>query len=842
MKNKIFDKTLYFEGIRQNRIIGIITTIIFAVFTALIPIGDFVSSFYHKSRAEEMPFVLACYILFATIYVVAPMMTLHIFGFLNKRNTSDFYHAIPQSRKCIYLSFSASVVTWILFQILVVIGLAGVFYSISPTYNLQYETLLPTIFFFVSSALLVVSVFLISSSLTGRRMSNFTVALIILFAPTCLYHAFFTAIGSRLDSLLVLGEFGNFFGAKMNLPANFLTVIYGLSEYGICDVELMIACAYTFMLAIIYGAVGLFFFTRRKSETAGKAAPSQRWQNVFRIIFGFICSLIPIEIIYFAVYRNRYDVSDNIGIFYLIAVMYVFVGIGYFLYEIITTKGVRSLKKTFTGLLILLALNLTMIFGMIIATEYLLAFKPTAEQIDSVSIISVDDYYYGEDSLYYSSGELKGYFAEQESKVKITDHGVKILVANALSHSIEEFDEYNYVVGDDEDKTKCIVKINSGLRSEYRVLYLSTKPLNDYLKTNEEYCKIYTELPEYNKNHIKLEFQGEDSGNGSLSEESLVTIYDAYRNYLKEAGLEKARDLLTNSGYSSQASVFVTFDKGRSLEINLKSVDYYVEDEEHYNTKFPLYPLYAELYNKDNPMATKKVIDQAVKNEYFDPQIEVYLNGKMETLYVDNLDKTKFKDALLDIEEQKNTDYSNFIRIEVYDYYNEWNTFACYLPIDFKNMPDDFKDIFERSISYALETEENMFADGDVYSSPSYIPREVVKYSLKCIACGLDSFAEEYLREDFDYYNLVLSSEHTYEALDVPESLAQENGYYGLNYLEGAENKIVEVKRRKDSYYDYSSNYEYTYDEIYYFLVTREGEFGTWQPWRITDYVYYNQV
>lgn len=214
MKNKIFDRTLYFEGIRQNRIIGIITTIIFAVLTSLNPIGDFVSSFYSKGNIETWSFVAACYILFATIYLVAPMMTLHVFGFLNKRNTSDFYHAIPQSRKCIYLSFSASVVTWIVFQILVIVGLAGIFYSIAPTYKLDYATLLPTIFFFLSSALLVVSVFLISVSVTGRRMSNFAVAIIILFMPTCLYHAFFTAIGGRLESILVLGEFGNFFGAN----------------------------------------------------------------------------------------------------------------------------------------------------------------------------------------------------------------------------------------------------------------------------------------------------------------------------------------------------------------------------------------------------------------------------------------------------------------------------------------------------------------------------------------------------------------------------------------------------------------------------------------------------
>lgn len=130
-----------------------------------------------------------------------------------------------------------------------------------------------------------------------------------------------------------------------------------------------------------------------------------------------------------------------------------------------------------------------------------------------------------------------------------------------------------------------------------------------------------------------------------------------------------------------------------------------------------------------------------------------------------------------------------------------------------------------------------MFTDGDIYLEPSNIPREIVKYSLKCTALGFNDYAKEYFAEGFDYSNLAFSADKTYEAGVVLDSVAEQNGYYGLNYADYEQAKIVEVKRRKNSY---DENYTYEYDEIYYFLLTAEGDISIWNPWLITDYVYYS--
>lgn len=123
-KKKLFDLKLYQEGLRQLKTAGIISLIISLLCTVILPTGEYLSSkaSYNEHLKNHLigqytKYTLSvsdAHIYYALFFLVlTPLMIFLLFRFLLKRDHSDFYHALPHSRKCIYFSFSAAAFTWI---------------------------------------------------------------------------------------------------------------------------------------------------------------------------------------------------------------------------------------------------------------------------------------------------------------------------------------------------------------------------------------------------------------------------------------------------------------------------------------------------------------------------------------------------------------------------------------------------------------------------------------------------------------------------------------------------------------------------------------------------------
>ena len=116
---------LYRESLRQTRVIGIIFTGILTVSSLLLLIHGYINSI---SFIEHMKFETPNYVhspeiisftefnpLYITLpFVMAPLLALTAFSFLNKRNSSDFYHAITQKRSTLFLSCASASFTWLI--------------------------------------------------------------------------------------------------------------------------------------------------------------------------------------------------------------------------------------------------------------------------------------------------------------------------------------------------------------------------------------------------------------------------------------------------------------------------------------------------------------------------------------------------------------------------------------------------------------------------------------------------------------------------------------------------------------------------------------------------------
>lgn len=100
MRRKIFSVRLFWDSFKQLRIIGVMSTVILAAFAAIIPVGQYLGDykrvitedgvekvFYSTSIVTAMDIQP---LLVLTFIIIAPLLVLYIFHFLNKRSACDF--------------------------------------------------------------------------------------------------------------------------------------------------------------------------------------------------------------------------------------------------------------------------------------------------------------------------------------------------------------------------------------------------------------------------------------------------------------------------------------------------------------------------------------------------------------------------------------------------------------------------------------------------------------------------------------------------------------------------------------------------------------------------------
>ena len=108
MKN-IFSPKLYLQGLRKVRTLGIAMAIVMIALNAWIPLThlnehrtanplDGAINVQSVEAGQFAPFGLL-------FLIFVPLLVYNMFSYLNERKSSDFFHALPQKRSCIYISF-----------------------------------------------------------------------------------------------------------------------------------------------------------------------------------------------------------------------------------------------------------------------------------------------------------------------------------------------------------------------------------------------------------------------------------------------------------------------------------------------------------------------------------------------------------------------------------------------------------------------------------------------------------------------------------------------------------------------------------------------------------------
>lgn len=399
--------------------------IVFGIFVALLAIlGPIMSLFfnfsYYTLSSENL---IKRYVEAGDLIGLMPklcmlgafIMTLLAFNYLNHRGSSDFFHAIAEKRTTTFLSNIAAVII----TICIIAAAGGVLCCImglilSFALNLNYFSVFMVVMNSIAGALLVSAATSLSMSITGTLFSNIVLSAIVLFMPNTLIRMFNSAVIFSLPSANISA------GNAMHEVLGGLNIVSSGSQ----TLHDGWALLYTAVLAAVYIAIGAALYNRRRSEIAGRSAPSRRLQLIYRILVGFaafsVVTAIAFVIIYGIVLKD--NSADYTFLYVIIFVGYIVAAIVYFLYELISTKKWKNVASAIPGLGIVILLSIAMFAAMSASYGNEAYFAPKADEIEYVCFSKDEG----------GIGSIEDYYMANIDEYKIEDEQVKQIVSDSL--------------------------------------------------------------------------------------------------------------------------------------------------------------------------------------------------------------------------------------------------------------------------------------------------------------------------------------------------------------------------------------------------------------------------
>ena len=432
MNKSLFSVPLFLEGMRKNKTIGMVLTFIGML-------GSFLAAFsYHFNHytvyytsVSPMPEYsvsqerfYAVNPLIYVVMVVAPFFVISVFGFMNHRKNSDFYHSLAYTRTCLYLSLLGSCICWELIIILGCTVTTLVTAALLPELAIIKGTTLLPVLTAIVCALLVSAVTAFAMTLTGTVFTNLLATLMILFAPRLFILFFYITLTDSIP-YVISNESGLLFNYYLN---GVIGIVFGaLVDDPINAIKSVKTVVYTLVLALIYAGFGLLLFIRRRSEDAEKASNNSAIQCFFRLIPTLFVCLIPITIMFSNWVLSQRDPEYGYysGDQFLVVVLFICAALVYFLYELITTRKLKNLVKAIPTFLIVPVICVISWFGLTTGYKNLANECPKPEEVDYVMITQ-------------NTGMLWNSISEQ----KIENPEIINLMCSGLSQTISSYHGY----------------------------------------------------------------------------------------------------------------------------------------------------------------------------------------------------------------------------------------------------------------------------------------------------------------------------------------------------------------------------------------------------------------
>ena len=517
-------KKLYTEFFRQNKTVGIVACTISALITFFITMGNNMSNYKKTPMSFSLGDVAYIYIIIMIIFAIA--MTVSSFGFLNNRNSSDFYHSIPVKRKSLYGVICLSVLTWIGITAIAGTVFFGLMCAVLKYISIDINVLIKLVLCTIECGIFTASLITFSMSISGNITSYVVAAFVILMVPRALIFMVIAGISSTNIYFPV----DNVTYSIMNI--NIVTAfIYRIMYVEPKNYSMFMPYIGTIAESLIYVILGAISFNKRKSECAGKSCISNVVQGFLRIgitlvvSFAANCMLIS-------------GYGDSSAIVFTIMV-YTGALVVYFLYELITTRNLRRVAASTKQIPIVMIIT---VVGFLLTVFYSEKIENYRVDYNKTKSITIQESY---------NQSFSYVFDRRKNPVCIDDENIIKIVAEAYNEAMDDEDNYyGYNVK---------VKFNDSSKGHVRYVFITDDGMNAILRYVLDYNtdNITDDLfPAFSKKYNNI--FAYDAGD--LTQDEMINLYNTFRNEVSTAG--NYADVLTYGSDASIATIQVEKIKG----------------------------------------------------------------------------------------------------------------------------------------------------------------------------------------------------------------------------------------------------------------------------------------
>lgn len=612
---KIFSIKLFINNFLQLKVMGILGTVLITLFSVLAIVSQGISMIEYTKEGISVNGsmsggVSTTYLgagdlwpLVLTFVFVTPVLMLMAFSYNNKRNSSDFYNSLPYTRLNMYLTKLSAVFTW---QVIVyVCAVVGIVISIA-VYKKYFVYSVSTITWIIIGTficnLLCGAVIALACSLTGSLMSNICLTGIILFIPAILRVMITSGISALFDYASNI-QVVPLIGVERNMIS---ALIVGGSINGIQYNEILLNkgyMVYSLVLAIVYAVIGYLCFVRRKSEVAGKAALGNKIHVIIRTVIGFICMAVGFLLLLI----ERDIISMIVFVSLAVAAMII--------YELIA--GDRSRLGFKAGISSVIALAAAGIFtGLLWSGSVVMkAYKPETSKIKYAVVES--NTFYGN-----YTGSFSDYYSTKTSQYRIKDSDIIDVLVNGYNNCKDK--TYMELSQTRKNVYTINVYFKDGIIGTRRSIALvedDYKSLMLKLGADEEYQKIYLELPEFK--NVTMTF----NNNVNLSDSDKQSIYNSLQSEIKKVGYNQYIKSFDQTGVYDNVNIkFV--ENGKNYYIRIPFSEYLPETTESFMkmvNKGSLNYALGSVTSKDAKELVKSAFDNklSISGDYYYLNVEI---------------------------------------------------------------------------------------------------------------------------------------------------------------------------------------------------------------------------
>ena len=482
MKDTLFSFKLYLQGLKKVRAVGIAASICVIVLNIIVPVLNMIENsrtwpgMVHKIEEVETYYFSPFGLL---MILFAPLMVYTMFSYLNERSKSDFYHSLPQTRGCVYVSFTCSIITWLVGILAASAVINTFFWLMVPYSHLSLSTVLLTFLNYVLLTLLMMGFMLLAMNLTGTTVSNFLIFILVTLFVRFVGTMFIQSVDEMTNIFILEESWMKVLGYQFFLPWTLLETLGGGRNAGEAFTQTGLM-AYTFVISLALIAASGILYKKRRSEIAGQSAPNAKLQTVYRSAVTF--PFVLIMALCFFVDGLDFESYQII----LLAIVFLV----HVLFELITTKKVKSMVRSLPKIIIPFICGIIFVSGVFITKNSIEGFQPQPDEIKTITILSSGNGTY-EDI--------------QTQSITISNKRANEIISENLRKNIQDGTHW-YADGQPKEWIKVRIETTDGQKAarEFTILESQYKELISALTQSEEYKEAYTKMKFRDRQTVKL--------------------------------------------------------------------------------------------------------------------------------------------------------------------------------------------------------------------------------------------------------------------------------------------------------------------------------------------------